>query len=99
IVRILSGENNIVSINLAKIALIAIPIISVSTVLGKLGLIASGKNRDFLHIVIKTVSTYIILIGLLYLSGNFDSVYAFLLVTVFIYAVELLFRYISFKKY
>ncbi|HIF9450938.1 TPA: oligosaccharide flippase family protein [Photobacterium damselae] len=99
IVRILSGENNIVSINLAKIALIAIPIISVSTVLGKLGLIASGKNRDFLHIVIKTVSIYIILIGLLYLSGNFDSVYAFLLVTVFIYAVELLFRYISFKKY
>ncbi|QHD94177.1 oligosaccharide flippase family protein [Proteus terrae subsp. cibarius] len=92
IILILAGNINETSIKVVKLALIIVPILSISTVLGKLGLIASGRNKHFLYIVIKTVILYLIAVALGYKFGFINNIFLYVSISIFIYIIELLLR-------
>lgn len=92
IILILAGNINETSIKVVKLALIIVPILSISTVLGKLGLIASGRNKHFLYIVIKTVILYLIAVALGYKFGFLNNIFLYISISIFIYIIELLLR-------
>ncbi|NBN03558.1 MULTISPECIES: oligosaccharide flippase family protein [Proteus] len=92
IILILAGNINETSIKVVKLALIIVPILSISTVLGKLGLIASGRNKHFLYIVIKTVILYLIAVALGYKFGFLNNIFLYISISIFIYIIELCLR-------
>ncbi|MDV5228376.1 oligosaccharide flippase family protein [Providencia rettgeri] len=98
IVEILSGNSNEISILLATISLSIIPILSLSTILGKLGLIAIGNNIAFLKIVMKTSILYLVLLFLGYSFNLLSNVFFYMIVTILIYLVEFILRLSHFKK-
>lgn len=72
--------------------------LSVSVIIGVNFFIGFGYTKYNLYSIIITTISYILAVAFFYFTDNFDSVYSFILISLFSYFIEMLYKFSTFLK-